>query len=119
MSFAPLVCDSTCFKCHAPAAFTGALLDSQPMDSYAPAQPLRNANAHGVQVRAVDACVTHGDSTLERRAVGERGALRPGLRLQGTRYDLADRGQSATPQDKLAAGRQTGNDENCTVSSLP
>jgi hypothetical protein len=90
------------------------------MDSYAPAQLLRNAHAHGVQVRAVDACVTHWDSTLERRAVGERGALRLGLRLRGTRCDLGGRSrQPAKSQGELAAGRQAGNDESCTAHRCP
>ena len=80
LSFALLVYDSAWLKCHEPAAFTCALLNSQPMGFYAPAQLVRDARAHGVEVRAVDACVSHWDSTLERRADGEP-ALRLGLRL--------------------------------------
>jgi error-prone DNA polymerase len=80
MSFALLVYDSAWLKCHEPAAFTCALLNSQPMGFYAPAQLVRDARAHGVEVRAVDACVSAWDATLERRADGEP-ALRLGLRL--------------------------------------
>ena len=80
MSFALLVYDSAWLKCHEPAAFTCALLNSQPMGFYAPAQLVRDARAHGVEVRAVDVCVSFWDSTLERRADGEP-ALRLGLRL--------------------------------------
>jgi error-prone DNA polymerase len=80
MSFALLVYDSAWLKCHEPAAFTCALLNSQPMGFYAPAQLVRDARAHGVEVRAVDACVSSWDSTLERRADGAP-ALRMGLRL--------------------------------------
>jgi error-prone DNA polymerase len=80
MSFALLVYDSAWLKCYEPAAFTCALLNSQPMGFYAPAQLVRDARAHGVEVRAVDACVSGWDSTLERRADGEP-ALRLGLRL--------------------------------------
>ena len=80
MSFALLVYDSAWLKCHEPAAFTCALLNSQPMGFYAPAQLVRDARAHGVEVRPVDACVSAWDSTLERRADGEP-ALRLGLRL--------------------------------------
>jgi error-prone DNA polymerase len=80
MSFALLVYDSAWLKCYEPAAFTCALLNSQPMGFYAPAQLVRDARAHGVEVRAVDACVSEWDSTLERRADGEP-ALRLGLRL--------------------------------------
>jgi error-prone DNA polymerase len=80
MSFALLVYDSAWLKCYEPAAFTCALLNSQPMGFYAPAQLVRDARAHGVEVRPVDACVSVWDATLERREDGEP-ALRLGLRL--------------------------------------
>ncbi|MBV9723834.1 MAG: error-prone DNA polymerase, partial [Gammaproteobacteria bacterium] len=80
LSFALLVYDSAWLKCHEPAAFACALLNSQPMGFYAPAQLVRDARAHGVEVRAVDACVSAWDATLERREDGEP-ALRLGLRL--------------------------------------
>jgi len=80
MSFALLVYDSSWLKCHEPAAFTAALLNSQPMGFYAPAQLVRDARAHGVEVRAVDVCVSGWDSGLERREDGKP-ALRLGLRL--------------------------------------
>jgi len=80
MSFALLVYDSAWLKYHEPAAFTCALLNSQPMGFYAPAQLVRDARAHGVEVRAVDVCVSRWDSTLERREDGSP-ALRLGLRL--------------------------------------
>src|SRR5262252_3561377 len=80
LSFALLVYDSAWLKCHEPAAFACALLNSQPMGFYAPAQLVRDARAHGVEVRAVDACVSAWDATLERRADGEP-VLRLGLRL--------------------------------------
>src|SRR6185437_5667237 len=53
-SFALLVYDSAWLKCHEQAAFTAALLNSQPMGFYAPAQLVRDARAHGVEVRPVD-----------------------------------------------------------------
>ncbi|HXY97838.1 MAG TPA: error-prone DNA polymerase [Steroidobacteraceae bacterium] len=80
LSFALLVYDSAWLKCYEPAAFTCALLNSQPMGFYAPAQLVRDARAHGVEVRPVDGCVSLWDSTLERRDDGEP-ALRLGLRL--------------------------------------
>src|ERR1700722_486560 len=80
MSFALLVYDSSWLKCHEPAAFTAALLNSQPMGFYAPAQLVRDARAHGVEVRAVDVCLSGWDSSLERREDGKP-ALRLGLRL--------------------------------------
>jgi DNA polymerase III alpha subunit len=80
MSFALLVYDSAWLKCYEPAAFTCALLNSQPMGFYAPAQLVRDARAHGVEVRPVDVTVSGWDATLERRDDGEP-ALRLGLRL--------------------------------------
>jgi error-prone DNA polymerase len=80
MSFALLVYDSAWLKCYEPAAFACALLNSQPMGFYAPAQLVRDARAHGVEVRPVDACVSAWDASLERREDGAP-ALRLGLRL--------------------------------------
>jgi error-prone DNA polymerase len=79
-SFALLVYDSSWLKYHEPAAFTCSLLNSQPMGFYAPAQLVRDARAHGVEVRAVDVQTSSYESTLERRDDGEP-ALRLGLRL--------------------------------------
>ena len=64
-SFALLVYVSSWLKCHQPAAFCAALLDSQPLGFYAPAQIVRDAINHGVTVRPV--CVTISDwyCTLE------------------------------------------------------
>jgi error-prone DNA polymerase len=79
-SFALLAYDSSWLKCHEPAAFTAALLNSQPMGFYAPAQLVRDARSHGVEVRPIDVCVSVWDCTLERLEDGEP-ALRLGLRL--------------------------------------
>ena len=73
-SFAQLVYVSSWLKCHFPAAFACALLNSQPMGFYAPAQIVRDAREHGVQVLPVDVNHSDWDCTLE----GE--ALRLGLR---------------------------------------
>ncbi|HXN80703.1 MAG TPA: error-prone DNA polymerase, partial [Steroidobacteraceae bacterium] len=80
LSFALLVYDSAWLKCYEPAAFACALLNSQPMGFYAPAQLVRDARAHAVEVRAVDVCVSGWDSSLEQRPDGEP-ALRLGMRL--------------------------------------
>jgi error-prone DNA polymerase len=53
-SFALLVYVSCWLKCHYPDVFTAALLNSQPMGFYAPAQLIRDAVEHGVEVRPVD-----------------------------------------------------------------
>ncbi|MFC3174968.1 error-prone DNA polymerase [Novosphingobium bradum] len=66
---------SSWLKCHWPAAFTCALLNSQPMGFYAPAQLVRDAREHGVAVRPIDVNASQWDSTLE----GPR-VLRLGLR---------------------------------------
>ncbi|WP_374595943.1 error-prone DNA polymerase [Sphingosinicella sp.] len=88
-SFAKLVYVSAWIKCHHPAVFTCALLNSQPMGFYAPAQLVRDAREHGVQVRAADINASDWDSSLEARADGSL-ALRLGLRqIDGFREDWA------------------------------
>jgi len=79
-SFALLVYASAWLKHYQPAAFCAALINSQPMGFYAPAQLVRDARSHGVEVRPVDLRTSQWDCTLERRADG-RPALRLGLRL--------------------------------------
>jgi error-prone DNA polymerase len=74
-SFALLVYVSAWLKHYYPAAFTAALVNSQPMGFYAPAQLVRGAREHGVEVRAVDVNASCWDCTLE------QGALRLGLRM--------------------------------------
>ncbi len=82
-SFALLVYVSAWLKHHEPAAFCCALLNSQPMGFYAPAQLVQDARAHGVQVRPADVCASDWDSTLEAGEGGEP-ALRLGLgRVRG------------------------------------
>ncbi len=88
-AFAQLVYVSSWLKCHHPAAFACALLNSQPMGFYAPAQIVRDAQEHGVEVRPVDVNFSHYDSTLERSEDGSL-ALRIGLRqVDGMREDDA------------------------------
>ncbi|MGI9331541.1 MAG: error-prone DNA polymerase [Gammaproteobacteria bacterium] len=79
-SFALLVYVSAWLKCHEPAAFCAALLNSQPLGFYAPAQLVADARKHGVTVRPVDVLYSDWDATLEPEANGEP-ALRLGLRL--------------------------------------
>jgi error-prone DNA polymerase len=64
-SFALLVYASAWIKCHYPDVFAAALLNSQPMGFYAPAQIVRDAAEHGVDIRAVDVNFSHWDCTLE------------------------------------------------------
>jgi error-prone DNA polymerase len=78
-SFAKLVYISSWIKCLHPAVFACALLNSQPMGFYAPAQIVRDAREHGVEVRPVDINASETDNTLERTPKGEL-ALRLGFR---------------------------------------
>jgi len=83
-SFAKLVYVSAWIKCHYPAVFACALLNSQPMGFYAPAQIVRDAREHGVEVRPADVNASGWDNGLE--AV----ALRLGFRqIDGFREDWA------------------------------
>jgi error-prone DNA polymerase len=66
-SFALLVYVSAWLKCHHPAAFTAALLGSQPMGFYAPAQLVRDARAHGVTVLPADVNASGWHASLETR----------------------------------------------------
>jgi error-prone DNA polymerase len=86
-SFAHLVYVSAWLKCHYPAAFAAALLNSQPMGFYAPAQIVRCAVDHGVEAREVDVNHSLWDCTLEPASRGEF-ALRLGMRqVDGLRED--------------------------------
>jgi error-prone DNA polymerase len=74
-SFALLVYVSCWLKYHHLAEFTAALINSQPMGFYAPAQLIQNARRHDVDVLPIDVCHSDRDCTIE------SGRLRLGLRL--------------------------------------
>jgi len=98
-SFALLAYASSWLKYHYPAAFCAALLNSQPMGFYAPAQLVRDVQAHGVVVLPVDVNHSDYDCTLEARADASL-AIRLGLRmLKGISESIADR---------IAAARRDG-----------
>lgn len=80
-SFALIAYASSWMKCHHPDVFCAALLNSQPMGFYLPAQIVRDAISHGVEVRPVCINASRWDCTLE--AVGEEGrfAVRLGMRM--------------------------------------
>jgi len=93
ISFAILVYVSAWVKRHHPEVFCASLLNSQPMGFYQPAQLVRDAKAHGVEVRAIDIAASGWDCTLEppddSRSGGRR-ALRLGLRqIKGFREEEA------------------------------
>jgi error-prone DNA polymerase len=104
IAFARLVWVSAYLKCRYPAVFAAALLNAQPMGFYAPAQIVRDAAEHGVEVRAVDVNHSAWDCTLEPcRPAGDGRAdaalaLRLGLRqISGFREDWAERIAAARP----------------------
>jgi error-prone DNA polymerase len=76
-SFALIAYASSWMKCHHPDVFLCAILNAQPMGFYAPAQLVRDACTHGVEVRGVDINASHWDCTLE--PLGSGHAVRLGL----------------------------------------
>ena len=89
-SFALLVYASAWLKCHHPAVFACALLNAQPMGFYAPAQIVRDAREHGVEVRPVCINASYWDNVLEPDGRGGL-ALRLGFRqIKGLHEDEAD-----------------------------
>jgi error-prone DNA polymerase len=97
-SFALLVYVSAWLKCHHPAVFACALINSQPMGFYAPAQIVRDAREHGVAVRPVDVNYSDWDCTLEAAEGGH--ALRLGL--------CQVKGLAQADGERLVAGRGNG-----------
>ncbi|MGB5869104.1 MAG: error-prone DNA polymerase [Albidovulum sp.] len=90
-SFALLVYISSWIKHHYPDVFCAALLNAQPMGFYAPAQIVRDAKEHGVEIRPPDVNYSEWDNTLEPARVGTF-AMRLGLRqLDGIGKDVAAR----------------------------
>jgi len=97
-SFALLAWASSWLKCHHPAAFTCALLNSQPMGFYQPSQLIQDARAHGVRVLSVDVVASDWDCTLEPLPASASPAradpvgLRLGFRqVRGMSKELAER----------------------------
>jgi error-prone DNA polymerase len=109
-SFALLVYASAWQKCHYPAHFTAALLDSQPMGFYAPTSLVRDAQRHGVEVRDVCVQVSGWSPSLEppdpardritSQAPGARRALRLGLGQV--------KGLSRAAGERIEAARESG-----------
>jgi error-prone DNA polymerase len=99
-SFAKLVYVSAWIKCHYPDVFCAAILNSQPMGFYQPAQLVRDAREHGVEVRPPDVNASGWDCTLERAATGPYRAVRLGLRqISGLKKE---------EMEKLLAARENG-----------
>jgi error-prone DNA polymerase len=93
-SFANLVYASCWMKCRYPDVFAAALINSQPMGFYAPAQIVRDAQEHGVEVRPVDVNRSDWDCTLE--------IPHPEVRAQrASKDDVALHPRHATMQDDI------------------
>jgi error-prone DNA polymerase len=109
--FALLAYVSSWIKCHHADAFLCGLLNAQPMGFYAPAQLVRDAREHGVEVRAVDVAISGWESTLE--GEGLRQAVRLGLnRVKGLAEDAGKRivearaaARFASPEDLARRAR--------------
>jgi error-prone DNA polymerase len=107
-SFALLVYASAWIKCHYPDVFCAAILNSQPMGFYQPAQLVRDARQHGAEVREADINYSAWDCTLE-QAANDRHAVRLGFRqIQGLSEDeikklIAARGNGYASIERLAA----------------
>ena len=116
--FALLAYVSSWIKCHHPDAFLCGLLNAQPMGFYAPAQLVRDAREHGVEVRPVDVAVSEWESTLEgeprRRKAPAREARRPAkaacasrsgsasIRVKGLAEDAGERIVAARAEARFA-----------------
>jgi error-prone DNA polymerase len=109
-SFAHLVYVSAWLKCHYPAVFAAALLNSQPMGFYAPAQIVRDASDHGVDVRHPDVNCSDWDGTLEHVSPPTSSpALRLGLReIDGLAEKEGRAVAAAKPFSTLADLRRAG-----------
>ena len=99
-SFALLVYASAWIKCYHPEVFLAALLNSQPMGFYAPAQLVADARKHGVELRSVDVHHSDWDCTLEQRRDNSQLAVRLGFRQVN--------GLNRTSIQRLISARRAG-----------
>jgi error-prone DNA polymerase len=106
-SFALLAYASSWLKCYHPAAFTCALLNSQPMGFYAPAQLIIDARKHGVDVLPVDVATSACDSTLE--FIENNSSTRKSKRAPSLRLGLrVVKGLSSDGINNIVAARKQG-----------
>ena len=108
-SFAKLVYVSCWLKCHEPACFLAALINSQPMGFYTPSQLVQDAQRHGIEVRAVDVTQSDWDCTLQAPALAQDTAQFPGIRPGQPAIRLGLRlvsGLSESTVDRILAARQ-------------
>jgi error-prone DNA polymerase len=102
-SFAKIAYASSWMKCHHPDVFCAALLNAQPMGFYAPAQIVRDAREHNVEIRPICINSSRWDCTLEQQ-VGPYLAVRLGLRMvQGLANEHAARVLAARGDDPFSS----------------
>jgi error-prone DNA polymerase len=112
-SFAHLVYVSSWIKCHHPDAFCAAILNSQPMGFYQPAQLVRDAREHGVEVRHPDLNASEWDCTLEPLSpprLSQEGRCTPLLQIED-----ADQRQTPTPAGKGTEPPTRENGRRCAI----
>ncbi len=80
-SFALLAYVSAWLKCHHPAAFCCALLNSQPMGFYTPSQLLQDAQRHQIEIRPIDLCYSGWEHSLETSSLETGNSAEPAIRL--------------------------------------
>ncbi len=108
-SFAKLVYISCWLKCHEPACFFAALVNSQPMGFYSPSQLMQDARKHGVDVRAIDVTCSAWDCTLEANAGLQLSSAHPGIHTHQPAIRLGLRlvsGLSENTVDRILAARE-------------
>ncbi len=107
-SFAKLVYVSCWLKCHEPACFLAAMVNSQPMGFYSPSQLVQDARRHGIEVRAVDVMHSQWDCTLEPANDAALLAHYPGIRAGQPAVRLGLRLVASLPEaaaQRLVAAR--------------
>src|SRR6202046_4098573 len=106
-SFALIAYASSWMKCHHPDVFLGAIINAQPMGFYAPAQLVRDARLHGVEVRPVDVNLSQWYCTLEPTSAGYH-AVRLGFRMvRNMRQMEAEQLVDRRLYDRIAESRTT------------
>ncbi|MBT5944270.1 MAG: error-prone DNA polymerase, partial [Rhodospirillaceae bacterium] len=117
-SFALLVYVSSWLKCHYPDVFAAALLNSQPMGFYAPAQIVRDAREHGVEVRGPDVNHSLWDNRLE-PLIGDAHALRLGYRqIKSLNREAAEAVANALPEDGYVSVEDVWRRTNINTAAL-
>ena len=120
-SFAKLVYVSCWLKCHEPACFLAAMINSQPMGFYSPSQLVQDARKHGIEVRPLDVTISNWDCTLEVAATTGLPSQYPGIRVDQPAVRLGLRlvsGFSKAAAQRIAEARRQSPFENAEDLAL-